>query len=79
MSEPWELTACAARDLIGRGELSPVELLESCLHRIDDVDPAVNALVIRADERARAEARAAADALVRGAGTRGGGGLGPLH
>ena len=79
MTEPWELTACEARDLIGRGELSPVELLESCLGRIDDVDPAVNALVIRADERARAEAHAAAEAVTRSAGTGGDAGLGPLH
>ena len=79
MTEPWKLTACEARDLIGRGELSPVELLESCLGRIDDVDPAVNALVIRADERARAEAHAAAEAVTRSAGTGGDAGLGPLH
>ena len=79
MSEPWELTAVDARDRIGRGELSPVELLESCLARIDDVDPAVNALVIRADERARAEARAAAEAVARQGRSSGAGPLGALH
>jgi amidase len=73
MTEPWELSAVDARRAIGQGSLSPVELLESCLARVDAVDPAVNALVIRADERARAEALAAAEAVARGDE------LGPLH
>jgi Asp-tRNA(Asn)/Glu-tRNA(Gln) amidotransferase A subunit family amidase len=74
MTEPYQLSAVEARDLIGRGALSPSELLDSCLARIDRVDPAVNAMVVRADERARAEARAADDAVVGGRRA-----LGPLH
>ena len=73
MVEPFELSAVEARALIASAELSPVELLSSCLTRIDDVDPAVNAMVTRADDRARAEAEAAATAVARGEL------LGPLH
>ena len=68
-----ELTAIEARRLIGTRELSPVELLESCMEQIERIDPAVNAMVIRADERARSEAKEA-DAAVRR-----GDPLGPLH
>ncbi len=77
MAEPCDLTAVEARASIGRSELSPVELLESCLARIDAVDPAVNAMVTRADERAREEAATAAEAVVLAA--RDGRELPPLH
>ncbi len=86
MTEPCQLDAVEARRLIGAGELSPVELLDSCLARIDAVDPAVNALVVRADERARTEAiEAAAEAAEEAAVARARGGvagpetLGALH
>ncbi len=79
MPEPHELTARQARALIGGGELSPVELLDSCLARIDAVDPAVNAMVTRADERARTEARAAAAAATEALAGRSPSALGPLH
>lgn len=62
---PCDLDAVAARTLIGQGDLSPVELLESCIAQIEAVDPAVNAMVIRAFDRARAEAKAAEAAVVR--------------
>ncbi len=52
--------------LIRSGELSPVELLEAHLTRIDEVDPVINALVSRRFEEARAEARVAEDAVRRG-------------
>ncbi len=63
MTNPHQLDAVEARRLIGTGELSPVELVDDCLARIEAVDPAVNAMVTRAGERARAEARVAADAV----------------
>ena len=44
MTEPCDLTAVEARRLIGRRKLSPVELLESCLTRIGEVNHAVNTL-----------------------------------
>ena len=71
--KPADLTAVEARRLIGARELSPVELLDSCIEQIERVDPAVNAMVIRADERARREARDAEAAVRRGDP------LGPLH
>jgi amidase len=70
---PCDLSAIDARRAIGQGLLSPVELLESCLGEVDRIDPAVNAMVTRADSRARDEARVAADAVARGDE------LGPLH
>jgi amidase len=66
MTEPCDLTAVEARRLIGRKELSPIELLESCMARIDMVNPAVNAVVATCYERAREEARAATEAVMRG-------------
>jgi len=73
MSEPCDLTAVEARTRIGRKQLSPVELAESCIARIEAVDPAVNAMVARDFDRARATARAAEAAVMRGDA------LGPLH
>jgi amidase len=59
-------TAIALRDLIRSRRASVAEILEAHLAQIDRVNPAVNAIVtLRADE-ARAEARAADEALARG-------------
>lgn len=66
MTEPCDLSAVEARALIGKKKLSSRELLESCLKRIDLVDPAVNAMVVRDDEGARAAALAADEATARG-------------
>ena len=73
MSEPCDLSALEARRLIGRKRLSPIELVESCIARIEMVNPTVNAVVATCYDRARAEARAATEALVAGEP------LGPLH
>lgn len=73
MTEPCDLTALDARALIGARRLSPVELTESCIARIEAVDPAVNAVVARDFDRARAAARDAEQAVMRGAA------LGALH
>jgi Asp-tRNA(Asn)/Glu-tRNA(Gln) amidotransferase A subunit family amidase len=66
MTEACDLTAVEARARIGRKQLSPVELLESCIARIEAVDPAVNAMVARDFAGARAQARAAEAAVMRG-------------
>jgi Asp-tRNA(Asn)/Glu-tRNA(Gln) amidotransferase A subunit family amidase len=66
MSEPCDLTALEARRLIGRRALSPVELLESCLRRIGEVNHAVNAMVAMDEPAARAAARAAEAAVMKG-------------
>jgi amidase len=66
MTEPCDLTAVAARALIGRRKLSPVELTESCIGRIEAIDHAVNAMVARDFDRARTAAKAAEAAVMRG-------------
>jgi amidase len=66
MTEPCELTAVEARRLIGRKKLAPSELLASCIGRIQAVDHAVNAMVSRDFERARAAAKVADAAVARG-------------
>ncbi len=64
--EPCELTAVEARRLMGAKQLSSAELLESCIARIEAVDPAVNAMVARDFDRARVSAKAADAAAMRG-------------
>ena len=66
MTEPCDLTAVEARRLIGRKELSPLELTDSCIARIEAVDGNVNAMVTRCFDRARSEAKAAEHAVARG-------------
>lgn len=73
MAELCDLEAVELRRLIGAGEVSPVDLVESCIARIEAADPAVNAITAKAYDRARAEARAAEAAVRRGDV------LGPLH
>ena len=73
MTEACDLSATEARRLIGQKRLSPVELLKSCVGRIEAVDHAVNAIPARDIERARAAAQRAEDAVMRGAR------LGALH
>ena len=73
MTEPCDLTATEARALIGTKRLSPVELTESCIKRIETVDHAVNAMVARDLDGARKAARESEAAVMRGDP------LGPLH
>src|SRR5262249_29554986 len=40
-------------DLVRRGEVTPLELVEAALHRIDRVNPRLNAVVTRMDDEAR--------------------------
>ena len=60
------LSAVELRRMIGARQVSPVELLEACIARIDAVNPYVNAVTATAYERARAEAREAEQAVMRG-------------
>ncbi|MBI3106625.1 MAG: amidase, partial [Candidatus Rokubacteria bacterium] len=55
MAEPCDLTAVEARRLIGARGLSPVELVDSCIRRIEQWNPHVNAVVTTCYDRARAE------------------------
>ncbi|HKA82989.1 MAG TPA: amidase [Acidimicrobiales bacterium] len=52
---------------IRRKEVSPVEVVDTYIERIDDLDPRLNAFCHRADDDARKAASAAADAVVRAA------------
>ncbi|WP_432571305.1 amidase [Kineococcus sp. SYSU DK005] len=71
--EPYELSLAAAAAQIAAGELSPVELTDSVLARIDTVEGDLSAFVTVTEESARAQAAAAADEIARG------GYRGPLH
>ncbi|HEX6707245.1 MAG TPA: amidase [Albitalea sp.] len=68
-----ERSAVELRRLIGWRQLSPVELLDACIARIEALDPAVNAIAATDFERARDGARAAEARVMRGEP------LGPLH
>jgi len=59
VTDPADLSAVEARRLIGARALSPVELTEACIARIERLDGAVNAVVARDFDRARAAATAA--------------------
>ena len=63
MTEPCDLSATEARRLIGCKRLSPIELVDSCIARIEMVNPIVNAVVAECYDRARVEARAAEDVV----------------
>src|ERR1700724_424959 len=65
MSRSDDLTRMTARQVVAlleRRQVSPLELIDAALARIDAVDGAVNALPIRCPERARDHARRLADA-----------------
>ena len=68
-----EKSAVELRRLIGTRQVSPVELLEACIARIDKFNPAVNAICATDFARAREAARLAEAHVMRG------GTLGPLH
>jgi amidase len=73
MSELCDVGAVELRRMIGAKEISPVELLASCLNRIEKVNPALNAVTAMCVDRAKDEAKAAERAVMTGDR------LGPLH
>jgi len=56
--ELWRLTAREAVDLLKRGEVAPLELVEAALARIAATEPAIHAMPTICAERARAAAAA---------------------
>ncbi len=56
MTELYRLTATKAVSLLGRGEITPAELVEASIARIAAVDGIINALPIHCFERARNQA-----------------------
>src|SRR5947208_13018134 len=67
------LSSVELRRRIGSKEISPVELMEASIARMEALNPSVNAICATAYTRARREAKAAEKAAL--AGER----LGPLH
>jgi len=63
-----DLTAAELAAALRRRELSATEALDAVLDRADQIGPTVNPFTMRLDERARADARAADEALARGGG-----------
>jgi len=62
-------TSSPATDLaraIRQREISPVELLDSCLAQIDRLNPSLNAVIWRNDDEARQEAARLADVIAAG-------------
>jgi len=66
MSKPCDLSAVEARRLIGRKALSPVELVESCIERIGEVDGALNSITAIDEDGARTVAKEAEQSVIDG-------------
>ncbi|RQN33892.1 amidase [Paraburkholderia tropica] len=69
MGEYQELVGMSAvtlRRMIGNRQLSPVELVDACIARIEAVDPFVNAMAATDFDAGREAARAAENAVMRG-------------
>ena len=69
----WQLSAVEQAARIAGGDLSPVEVVQSSLDRIAEVNPQLNCFCFTFPERALEQARAAEQAIADGAP------LGPLH
>ena len=67
------LTISELAERLRRKEISPVEITEACLERIEKLNPALNAFITVTAESALAEARAAEVAIAKGEWR------GPLH
>ncbi|MEX3950945.1 amidase [Paraburkholderia sp. EG287B] len=65
-TELVSLSAVELRRLIGAKAISPVELLDACIERIEAVNPAVNAITATCFDAAREAAKAAEQAVMDG-------------
>lgn len=66
MTDLWSLRAHQIADLIRSRDLSCVEVVEAALRRVDETNPAVNAIVDRLDDAALAQAKLVDSAVLRG-------------
>lgn len=66
MSELWFTPAHELAGHIRSGALSPVDLMEACLERIEETNPVLNAFIAMRPEEALREARSMADRIARG-------------
>lgn len=71
--QPYELSLTAVAAAIRAGRLSPVELVDSVLERVERLEPHLNAYATVTAEQARHAARKAADDIAAGRSR------GPLH
>ena len=51
--EPWQLSAVRTAELVRDGDVSAAEVAESHIRRIDEVNPRLNAVVLRTDDALR--------------------------
>jgi amidase len=54
------LDACAQAELVRRGDVTPLELVDAAIHRIEAGNPALNAVIAPLYDRGRAQAASAA-------------------
>jgi len=66
MSDLWRQPACELAKLVKKGEVSAVEVTESVLARIDEVNPAINAVVTEMPEEALSAAHQIDEAIAKG-------------
>jgi amidase len=66
MDDVMRLDAVAQADLVRRREVSPLELVEASIARIEKTNPALNAVILPAFDRARDAARAQGAEAKRG-------------
>ncbi|MCP4087848.1 MAG: amidase [Actinomycetia bacterium] len=57
MTDLTDLDACAQADLVRAGQTSPLELVDAAIDRIEQLNPAINAVIHTDYERARATAQ----------------------
>ena len=67
MTDPADLDIAQTARTIASGELSPAELTDACLRRIEKLEPAIKAFVTLDGEGARAQARQLTEELARSA------------
>jgi len=72
-SDPTELSLAAASQLVRLGQLSPLELTQAYLHRIDKYESGINAFITVTADTAMAQAAQLTDELAQGKWR------GPLH
>ena len=66
MTALCDRSAIELKRMIAEKEISPVELLSSCIERIEQVNGQVNAMIATCFDRAEAEAKDAEAAVIRG-------------
>jgi amidase len=66
MSDLWRQPACELAKLVKNGEVSAVEVTESALARIAEVNPAINAVVTEMPEEALSAAHQIDEAIAKG-------------